>query len=157
MRVCRNMHPICTFPSICLFVCLMVLNATFNNISAISWRSVLLVEETGRPGQNHRTVASHWQTLFTLMLYTSLWSGFELTASAVITTDCIGSCKSNYQAITATTTPFNLKSSVQCITRYILGLCTGLITGTRIPDPPFSSFGSSRDYGMDLCSRTREL
>ena len=27
-------------------VCLMVLNATFNNISVISWRSVLLVEET---------------------------------------------------------------------------------------------------------------
>ena len=25
----------------------MVLNDTFNNISAISWRSVLLVEETG--------------------------------------------------------------------------------------------------------------
>jgi predicted component of type VI protein secretion system len=25
----------------------MVFNATFNNISAISWRSVLLVEETG--------------------------------------------------------------------------------------------------------------
>jgi hypothetical protein len=33
-----------------LFVCLMVLNATFNNISAISWRSALLVEETGGPG-----------------------------------------------------------------------------------------------------------
>jgi hypothetical protein len=29
-----------------LFVCLMVLNATFNNIAAILWRSVLLVEET---------------------------------------------------------------------------------------------------------------
>jgi Leucine-rich repeat (LRR) protein len=28
---------------------LIVLNATFNNISAISWRSVLLVEETGGP------------------------------------------------------------------------------------------------------------
>ena len=27
-------------------VCLMVFNATFNNISVISWRSVLLVEET---------------------------------------------------------------------------------------------------------------
>jgi len=27
----------------------MVLNTTFNNISAISWRSVLLVEETGVP------------------------------------------------------------------------------------------------------------
>ena len=24
-------------------------------------------------------------------------------------------------------------------------------TSTRIPDLPFSSFGSSRDYGMDLC------
>ena len=38
-------------------------NATFNNISAISWRSVLLVEETGVPGENHRPVASHLQTL----------------------------------------------------------------------------------------------
>jgi hypothetical protein len=42
-----------------LFVCLMVFNATFNNISAISWRSVLLVEETGGSGENHRPVASH--------------------------------------------------------------------------------------------------
>ena len=31
----------------------MALNATFNNISVISWRSVLLVEETGLPGANH--------------------------------------------------------------------------------------------------------
>ena len=34
-------------------VCLMVFNATFNNISVISWRSVLLVEETGVPEENH--------------------------------------------------------------------------------------------------------
>jgi hypothetical protein len=33
---------------------LMVFNTTFNNISAISWRSVVLVEETGVPGENHR-------------------------------------------------------------------------------------------------------
>ena len=46
-----------------LFVCLMVVNATFNNILAISWWSGLLVEETGRPGDNHRPVASHWKTL----------------------------------------------------------------------------------------------
>ena len=45
-----------------LFVCLMVLSATFNNIAAISWRSVLLVEDTWEPGENHRPVASHWQT-----------------------------------------------------------------------------------------------
>ena len=37
----------------------MVLNATFNNISVISWQSVLLVEETGVPEENHRPVASH--------------------------------------------------------------------------------------------------
>ena len=41
----------------------MVVNATFNNISAISWRSVLLVEETRVPGENHRPATSHWQTL----------------------------------------------------------------------------------------------
>ena len=41
----------------------MVFNATFNNISVISWRSVLLVEETGVPGENHRPAASHFQTL----------------------------------------------------------------------------------------------
>ena len=42
----------------------MVLNATFNNISGISWRSVLLVKETRVPREkNHWPVASHWQTL----------------------------------------------------------------------------------------------
>ena len=41
----------------------MVFITTFNNISVISWRSVLLMEETGPPGENHRPVASHWQTL----------------------------------------------------------------------------------------------
>jgi len=47
-----------------LFVCLfMVFNATFNNISVISWRLVLFVEEFAVPGENHRTAASHWQTL----------------------------------------------------------------------------------------------
>jgi len=48
----------------------MVFNATFNNISAISWR------------------------------YTSPWTGFELTTLVVIGTDCIGSCKSNYHTTT---------------------------------------------------------
>ena len=41
----------------------MMLNATFNNISAISWQSVLLVEETGVPRENHLPAASHQQTL----------------------------------------------------------------------------------------------
>ena len=41
----------------------MVFYATFNNISVISFRSVLLVEETRVPGENYRPVVSHWQTL----------------------------------------------------------------------------------------------
>jgi hypothetical protein len=31
----------------------LVFKATFNNISVISWRSVLLMEETGVPGENY--------------------------------------------------------------------------------------------------------
>jgi hypothetical protein len=37
----------------------MVLNATFNIISFISWRSVLLVEENRVPGESYRPVGSH--------------------------------------------------------------------------------------------------
>jgi len=31
----------------------MVVNFSFKNISVISWQSVLLVEETGVPGENY--------------------------------------------------------------------------------------------------------
>jgi len=61
----------------------MVFNATVHNISAILWRSVLLMEETGVPGENHRPVTSHWQN-YCIMLYTLPWSRFELTKSAVL-------------------------------------------------------------------------
>jgi hypothetical protein len=36
--------------NVCLLVCLMVFNVTFNNMSVISWRSFLFVDETGGPG-----------------------------------------------------------------------------------------------------------
>ena len=42
-----------------LLLHLFVFDATFNNISVISWRSVLLVEEIGEPRENHRPVESH--------------------------------------------------------------------------------------------------
>ena len=38
-----------------LWVRAMVFNTTFNDISIISWWSVLLVEETGVPGENHQS------------------------------------------------------------------------------------------------------
>jgi len=80
----------------------MLFNATFNNITVISWRSVLLVEETGVPGENHLHAASHWQTL-SHRVVSSTFRLSELTALVVIGTDYICSCKSNYNTITATT------------------------------------------------------
>ena len=44
--------------NICM-VRVTIFKATFNNISVIPWRSVLLVEETEVPGKKHRLVASH--------------------------------------------------------------------------------------------------
>jgi hypothetical protein len=40
--------------------CVIVINTTFNNISVISWQSVLLPEETR---ENHQPAASYSQTL----------------------------------------------------------------------------------------------
>jgi hypothetical protein len=37
----------------------MVFNDTFNNISVLSWWSVLLVEETEGPGESHSQTLSH--------------------------------------------------------------------------------------------------
>ena len=42
----------------------MVFNVTFNNISVISWWSVLLVEEARVPGENHRPAASSPVSLY---------------------------------------------------------------------------------------------
>ena len=45
-------------PSRTVWLRFIVFNATLNQISAISWRSVLL-EETGVPEKNHQHVVSH--------------------------------------------------------------------------------------------------
>jgi hypothetical protein len=78
----------------------MVFNNTFNNLSDISWWSVLLVEETGKPRENHPPVGGHWQTFIAKIYsieYTSPWVGMELTSLVVMCTDCICICKSNLQ------------------------------------------------------------
>ena len=66
-------------------------NATFNNISVISWRLVLLVEEAGVLRENHRPASN---------------KPFELTTLVVI-----GNRKSNYHTITTTMVPRNLKEN----------------------------------------------
>jgi len=46
-------------PNVFLRVCVMVFSTTLSNSLAISWWSVLLVEETGVPGKKNRPVAMH--------------------------------------------------------------------------------------------------
>jgi hypothetical protein len=41
-------------------ILILVFNATFSNISAISWQPVVVVEEAGVPRENHRSWASNW-------------------------------------------------------------------------------------------------
>jgi hypothetical protein len=61
----------------------MVFNATFNNISAMSWRSVLLVEETGMHGDNHSPAERHRQTLsYNVLSSTPCLGGFRVHSTS---------------------------------------------------------------------------
>jgi hypothetical protein len=53
----------CSFIFFKLGFRVMVVNVTFNNVSVMSWRSDLLVEETRVSRGNHRLAANHCQTL----------------------------------------------------------------------------------------------
>ena len=95
----------------------IVFNITFNNISVISWLSVLLVKETGVPGENHRHVAIT-DKLYQIMLSRVPHAMNGVWTFVVINNDCIGSYKSNSHAITTTTASFKcqLKRNNTCNT-----------------------------------------
>jgi hypothetical protein len=76
----------------------MLFNATFSNISAISWLSVVLVEETEyreKTTDLSQVTDKHYRINLTM-------NGIR---TSVIVTDCTGSCKSNYHTTTTTMTP----------------------------------------------------
>ena len=88
----------------------MVFNATFNNISIISWVAVSFICEE-----------NHWQTLSHNVV--SSTTRYEQDSSSqlvvVIGTDCTGSCKSNYQTMTTTTDIYiNFNIHCTCIYRH---------------------------------------
>jgi len=84
----------------------MVYNDIFNKIPVKSWRSVVLVQETGVPGEHWRPATSHWQCCNQY-----IWPKARLVLTTLVVigagTDCIFSCKSNYH--TTTTTPYMYK------------------------------------------------
>jgi hypothetical protein len=47
-------HPLFSWTKMIDFFYFWDFNATFSNISAVSWRPGLVVEEAGVPGENHR-------------------------------------------------------------------------------------------------------
>jgi len=79
----------------------MPLSTIFNYIMAVSF----IGGGNRRARRKPPTCRMSLTNFYHIMLYTSSWSRFELTTSVVIGTDCIGSCKSNYDTITDTTVP----------------------------------------------------
>ena len=75
-------------------VCVWVFNVTFNNISVISWQSVLLVEKT-------TDLSEVTDKLYHICCIECIspWARFELTTLVMIGTDCIGRWIYNYYGI----------------------------------------------------------
>ena len=73
----------------------LVFNFIFNNVSVISWQSVLLVEKTRVPGENHQPVDSHWQTLsytLTWVLLSLCKQTSDLSIGYNLISTCTGAC-----------------------------------------------------------------
>jgi hypothetical protein len=91
------------------------------------WRSEMVHEVC----HYNRCESQITDNLYLIMLHTSPWSRFELTTSVAIGTDCIGSCKSNHQTITATTAPHWTRSRVKCLI-WLFGLTLKSLNSKKV-------------------------
>jgi hypothetical protein len=102
----------------------------FNNISVISWRPILLVEEPVVPA------VSHWHTLsHNVVSNTPRLSGIRthITVSlVVIGTYCIGSYKSNYHMTTATKAPAIIVYYVFHSVKFCIPLCSTILINNKL-------------------------
>ena len=85
----------------------MAFKTTFNNISVISWWSVLLVDETRSTLRKTTDLPQVTDKLDPIMFFRA---GFKFTTIVVIGTDCTGSYKSNYHTIMTKMAPIQFFS-----------------------------------------------
>ena len=109
----------------------------------------------GVPGENDWPAASHWQTLsHNVILSTPHLNGIEVTMLVMIGKDCIGSCISNYYAITTTSAPTDNYSWLISDTQLSHFPCfwcimPGMITGGF--QPGYARVNSSTSYNCLPC------